>query len=74
MRKILAIIETDPILREDYIPDNNNITSMVMIHFMMKIFKLVIIILNISYFLGFLWFIFCETLMIIHDLNNNHQF
>ena len=41
---------------------------MVMIGFVIKIFKLGLIILNICYFLGLLWFIFCEVAL---DLNED---
>ena len=40
--------------------DNNNITQIIWISFMFKIFKLVIIILTLSYFIGIFWFIFCD--------------
>lgn len=40
--------------------DNNNISLLIMISNALKIFRLVIIILSISYFLGFMWFIICQ--------------
>ena len=40
--------------------DNNNISLLIAISNGIKILKLVLIIFNISYFLGFFWFIFCE--------------
>jgi len=40
--------------------DNNNISLLIMISNALKIFRLVIIILSISYFLGFGWFIICQ--------------
>ena len=62
-RKIKEIINNDQILAENIVLDNNNITTMVMTNFIIKIIKLVIIILNISYFLGFFWFIYCNLVM-----------
>ena len=59
-KNILHIIETDEELANNMVLDNNNITSMVMINFTLKIIKLVIVIMNISYFLGFFWYIYCD--------------
>ena len=59
-KKLQKIIETDHILAEDVNQDNNNISLLIAISNGIKILKLVLIIFNISYFLGFFWFIFCE--------------
>lgn len=40
---------------------------MVIIGFTIKIFKLGLIILNICYFLGLFWFIFCDVANDFHD-------
>jgi len=40
--------------------DHTMTSSMIMINFFIKVLKLIIIILNISYFLGFGWYIFVE--------------
>lgn len=58
--KLDRIIANDPVLREDTNQDNNNISLLIAITNVIKILKLVLIIFNISYFLGFFWFIFCE--------------
>jgi hypothetical protein len=40
--------------------DNNNIMLILMISYFFKTFKLVIIILTVSYFIGISWYIFCD--------------
>lgn len=52
-KKVQYIIKNDPILAEDMIEDNNNISVLLSINNILKIFKLVLIIFSISYFLGF---------------------
>lgn len=47
-------------MAENIAIDNNNIAKLIIINFMFRIVKLIIIIFNISYFLGFLWYIFCD--------------
>jgi len=59
-RKMDEIIQNDRIKAEDTLEDNNNITKMILINFVIQILKLVIIIINISYFLGFFWYILCD--------------
>lgn len=54
------IIANRPDLAENTLLDNNNISRLITINNVLRIFKLVLIILNISYFLGFAWFIVCE--------------
>ena len=55
--------------------DNNRIHQRVMINFLLKIGKLVIIIVNISYFLGFIFYIFCDLFMEqFGDLDDDRYF
>ena len=54
------IIATDPELAENSDLDNNNIMIILMISYFFKTFKLVVIILTVSYFMGMLWYIFCD--------------
>ena len=42
------------------INDHNNIENMLIINYLLKTLKLVILILNVSYFLGNGWFIICD--------------
>ena len=58
--KIKKLIQEDPVMAENIAIDNNNIAKLIIINFMFRIVKLIIIIFNISYFLGFLWYIFCD--------------
>ena len=41
--------------------DNTKITLMLMLQNSLKTLKLVIIITNISYFLGIIWYVYCEA-------------
>lgn len=61
--KLDNIIENDPELAEDKNVDSTNIGFLLTLNSMLQILKLVIIILNISYFLGFFWYI-------VSDLEN----
>lgn len=59
-KKLDKIIKERPDLAENTLLDNNNISRLITINNVLRIFKLVLIILNISYFLGFAWYIICE--------------
>ena len=59
-KKLDFIIVDNPELADNMDIDNNNISLLIMISNALKIFRLVIIILSISYFLGFGWFIICQ--------------
>jgi hypothetical protein len=54
------IIKQNPIVGEDKENDHNNIEGLMLTGYLLKTLKLVIIILNFSYFLGLIWLIFCE--------------
>ena len=53
-------IETDHILAEDVLNDNNNIEFLMKLSYFFKTLKLVCVILTISYFVGILWLIICQ--------------
>ena len=53
-------IKNDPNVGEDTINDHNNIEEIMLTGYTLKTLKLVIIILNLSYFLGLVWIIFCK--------------
>ena len=59
-KQIDKIIQTDKMLAENITIDNNNITKMLIINFVIKVFKLVLIIMNISYFIGFFWYLLSD--------------
>lgn len=59
-KKLDDLIIENPELADNMDIDNNNISLLIMISNALKIFRLVIIILSISYFLGFGWFIICQ--------------
>ena len=60
--KIEHIIKTDTYLANNTELDNNNITTLMVIGYMMKILRLVLIIMNISFFLGIFWWILCDLI------------
>jgi hypothetical protein len=58
--KLIKDCEEKPDIGEDIINDHNGITEIVQVNYCLRTFKLIIIIFNISYFLGMLWFIFAD--------------
>ena len=63
--KIEYDIDNNPLLGEDTISDNNNIEFLMRVSNVLKILKLVMIILNTSYFVGILFMIYAEVTMTI---------
>jgi len=59
-KRLVHIIATDLELAENMDIDNNNIMMILMISYFFKTFKLVVIILTVSYFMGMFWYIFCD--------------
>ena len=53
------IIENDKELAEDTTQDNNNIEFIMKFGFFLKTLKLIIVIINSSYFMGVFWLIYC---------------
>ena len=45
----------------DKLVDHTKITFVLMLQGTLKTIKLAVIILNISYFMGIIWFVFCEA-------------
>lgn len=58
----MAKIERDPTLATNLDIDSNKIEEMLVLSYFLKIFKLVIIILNLSYLFGVLWMGLCEAI------------
>lgn len=53
--------------------DQTNISRILLINFMLKVTKLVIIILNFSFFIGMIFFIFCDIENQIMDKDELHS-
>ena len=53
-------IKNDILLAEDTLNDHNKIEGLMFLSFGLKTLKLVIMIANISYFLGMFWMVFCR--------------
>ena len=52
-------IKNNALLADDVIEDHNHIDQIMYFRFIFKILKFVIILLNISYFVGMLWILYC---------------
>jgi hypothetical protein len=50
----------DITLQSDKYKDNNKIMAQMLINYAFKIFRLILIIFTISYFIGTMWYIFAE--------------
>lgn len=59
-QRVLKQIERDPTKDDDLDTDYNSINSFFNMSYSLKIFKLFLMILSLSYFTGMIWFIFCE--------------
>lgn len=61
-KKVKHIIKNDPFLANNMLQDNNNITKLLMINYGVQITRLVLIICNVSFFLGIFWYILCDLI------------
>jgi len=53
------MVENDDPMGDNKDIDNTKIRKLLLISYFLKTFKQVVIILNVSYFLGILWWILC---------------
>ena len=56
-------LDDDPELNENFDIDSNKLEEMLLLKYFLKIFKLVIVILNLSYLFGVFWICLCEAVM-----------
>jgi len=61
MKHTLKKIEMDELVGEDKLNDHNNIELLMNAKQFMKTFKLMILIMSFSYFIGIFWMIYCEV-------------
>ena len=59
-KTIIKQIEEDPTLGEDKDQDHNNIENLLMINYCLKTIKMIIVMTSISYFMGIIWYIYCD--------------
>lgn len=59
-KKLERLVDENPKLAKNSDLDNNNIMLILMISYFFKVVKLVIFIVIVSYFMGMLWYIYCE--------------
>ena len=52
---VIKQMELDPELNEDFDTDSNKLEEMLLLNYFLKIFKLVLIIMNLSYLFGVFW-------------------
>lgn len=57
------LIKNNQSLAEDMDEDHNQIENLMIINYMLKTFRLIIIIVNIAFFIGMFWLIYCEVTM-----------
>ena len=69
-KRMRDLIKTNPELAEDMDQDNNQIEFLMMVNYGLKTFKLIILIINISFFLGMFWLIFCD---VTKEITENYQ-
>ena len=58
--KLENLILTDPLNKDNMDIDNNNIMSILIISYFFKTFKVIAVVLTMSYFIGMFWYIFCD--------------
>ena len=66
-QRLQKLIDEDPELAENCDLDNNNIMLILMISYFFKTFKLIVIIITVSYFKGMIWYIYCDLTFIPED-------
>ena len=59
-KKLENLILNDPDMRDNMDIDNNNIMQILVISYLFKVFKVVVVVLTMSYFIGMFWYIFCD--------------
>ena len=58
-----GLIKSRPSLAEDMDEDHNQIENLMVVNYMLKTLRLIIIIVNIAFFIGMFWLIYCEVTM-----------
>ena len=60
-KDIMKKIDKNPSLATNLYIDSNKIEELLVLSYILKIFKLVIIIMNLSYVVGVFWLVLCEA-------------
>ena len=61
--KVDRMIQREHSVGEDIVRDNNNIRTLLVIKYIIRLAKLFYIIVSICFFLGAAWYIFCELIL-----------
>ena len=61
--RVAEQLDDDPELNENFDIDSNKLEEMLLLKYFLKIFKLVIVIVNLSYLFGVFWICLCEAVM-----------
>lgn len=73
---MLLKIEKDPLIDENSLVDNNSIDYLMNIKYFLETFKLVLVIFNVSYFIGIFWMIYCDCMdkyILDHSMYASHD-
>ena len=62
------MIKKDPLLGEDTTQDHNKVETLLLVKYIIRTLKLVLIILNLSYFLGLGWLSMCDTVKYFSEI------
>ena len=68
--RMRELIKNKPELADDMDQDNNQIEFLMMVNYGLKTLKLIILIINISFFLGMFWLIYCD---VTQKITENYQ-
>ena len=68
---IEAAIEKDPEIGEDTLSDHNNVVILMATGHVFRIIKLILVIFNISYFVGIIFLIFAEITMTVAKMEGD---
>ena len=60
---IQDMVDTNWQLANSKLHDNSKIVFLLLLSYLLRTMKLIVIITNVSYFLGIFWYIFCEAEM-----------
>ena len=64
-QRVMTAVENDPTLLQNLDLDQNNIDFLFNVRYFLKISKLFLMIINVAYFTGVIWIIFCQIISIV---------
>ena len=73
-KRLEKLVSDDPYLANNIDIDNNNIMQILMISYMIRVVKLVIFIVLVSYFMGMFWYIYCQLTAVDNPIDEDIGF